>query len=414
MSSDRQGAQIDLSSVDLTDPSWFHDGPPHTLFARMRAEAPIRWNQFADGSGMWSLTRRADIAAVSKDFATFSTAEKGIFLKPDQVMPLEVLRNLLLFKDPPDHTKYRLILQTAFTPNTVTKLEAGIRARVTRVIDRVIEGGVCDFVSDIAVPIPLGVLCDLLGFPEEDIPRLLAWTDKLEEAIHSPETAAATDTFLAMAGFLNEQIALQTERGDQDSLVMRLRQADIDGDSLTDAEILLFFAVLVFAGNDTTRNTTATGMLALLEHPDQLEHLREDPSRVPAAVEELLRWTTVVNYFVRTATVDTVVAGQPIAAGDRLLLWYTSASRDGDAVADSDRLDIGREAPGHQAFGGGGRHFCLGAGLARLELRIIFEEVVGRMPDIELAGEPKRLHSSWATGLTSLPVRFTPAARQSG
>ena len=406
--------QVDLSTVDLMDPEWFLDGPPHALFARMRDETPIRWNEVPgyDAGGFWSLTRHADIAAVSRDYDTYSSHKAGIFLNPDQVNPLDVNRNLLLYKDPPEHTKYRKILQTAFTPHAVAKLEETVRARVARTIDAVIERGECDFVSDIAVPIPIGVLADLMGLPEEDIPRLYEWTEQIEAAQRSTESAAATPTLMEMAGYLHEQIARQAEEGREDSLVMRLRAAEVDGDKLDDAEILVFFALLVFAGNDTTRNTTSSGLLALLEHRDQLDLLRDDPARIEGAVEEILRWTSVVNYFARTAKEDTEIRGQKIAEGEKVVLWYCSGWRDEDVCEHPDTFDVTRTDIKHMAFGGGGRHFCLGAGLARLELRVIFEEILRRMPDIARAGDVERVRSSWANSLTSLPVRFSPGVQE--
>jgi cholest-4-en-3-one 26-monooxygenase len=396
--------EAELAQVDLMNPGWFADGPPHELFARMRAEAPVRWNATNQG-GFWSLTRHAEISQVSRDPATFSSYRAGIFLHPDQVTPLDMNRSLLLYMDPPQHTKYRQILQSAFVPNTVRRLESEIRARVSRVIDAAVEGGTFDAVHDVAVPIPLGVLAALMGLPEADIPRLYEWTEKIEAAQRAPQPAAALDVFVEMAGYLHEQIARQIEEGTDDSLVIRLRSAQVDGQRLDDTEILVFFGLLVFAGNDTTRNTTANGILALLEHPDQLARLREDPALIPDAVEEILRFTSVVNYFARTATRDTELAGQPIAEGDKVVMWYCSASRDEAVFADPQRFDIGRNAREHCAFGGGGRHFCLGAGLARLELRVILEELLARAPALERAGAVSRLPSAWANGLTALPVR---------
>jgi cytochrome P450 len=403
---------IDLTTVDLTDPAWFADGPPHALFARMRRERPVHWNVRPTGEGFWSLTRAADVAAVSRDPENFSSFANGVFVNVDQVMALEILRGQLLYKDPPEHTAYRLILQKAFTPNTVRHLADNVRARVTRTVDGFIEEGRCDLVGDLAVPVPLGVLTDLMGLPEAHVPRLYEWTERLEAAQRSPEPLQGGEVNAEMGAYLFEQILEQTGRGETDSLVMRLRNAEVEGQRLGDGEILSFFGLLVFAGNDTTRNTTATGLLALLQHADQLQLLRDNPELIPNAVEELLRYTTVVNYFVRTAKHDIDLSGTPVAAGDRLILWYSSASRDDAIITDPQRLDVTRGAPDHQAFGGGGRHFCLGAGLARLELRIILEEVTRRMADLTLAGPVPRVPSSWANGLTSLPVSFTPGPRE--
>jgi cytochrome P450 len=412
MASTQTRDRVELAEVDLMDEKWFADGPPHELFARMRAEAPVRWNLLPDGTGFWSLTRHADIAAVSRDYSTFSSWKEGIFLHPDQVVPLELTRNLLLYKDPPEHTKYRAILQNAFTPHTVAKLEGDVRKRVSRVMDAVIEAGECDFAADIAVPLPLGVLAELMGCPDEDIPRLSAWTEQIEAAQRSPEPNAASAVFVEMAGYLHGQIAKQAAEGDEDSLLVRLRRAEVDGHKLDDSEILVFFGLLVFAGNDTTRNTAANGMLTLLDHPDQLAELVADPSLIPGAVEEILRWTSVVQWFARTALKDTEIQGQAIAEGERVVLWYASASRDEDVFDEPQRFDIHRAKPDHKAFGGGGRHFCLGAGLARLELRVLFEELVRRMPDLQPAGDVQRLPSNWANMLTSIPVRFTAGPRE--
>jgi cytochrome P450 len=287
----------------------------------------------------------------------------------------------------------------------VRKLETEVRARVSHVIDAAVAGDTFDAVQDVAIPIPLGVLAALMGLPDADIPRLYEWTEKIEAAQRAPEPAAALDVFVEMAGYLHEQVARQIEEGTEDSLVIRLRNAEVDGQRLDDTEILVFFGLLVFAGNDTTRNTTANGILTLLEHPQQLARLREDPALIPEAVEEILRFTSVVNYFARTATRDTELAGQPIAEGDKVVMWYCSASRDEAVFADPQRFDIARNAREHCAFGGGGRHFCLGAGLARLELRVILEELLTRAPALERAGAVSRVPSAWANGLTALPVR---------
>lgn len=407
--------KVDLETVNLMDEDWFRDGPPHALFARMRAEAPIRWNEVPGykNRGFWSVTRHADVSAISRDTDTFSSYEGGIFIEPDQVIPLDLTRNLLLYKDPPDHTKYRKILQTAFVPHTVAKLEGDVRARVNRVIDEVIERGSCDVVEDIAIPITLGVLTWYMGLPEEDLPQIRKWSDDIEEGQRSPQPAAAAPAFVEMAGYLHQQIARLTAEGDSESLVMRLRAAEVDGHQLDDAEILVFFGLLLFAGNDTTRNTMSTGILTLMQHPDQLAAMRDDPSLIPDAIEEILRYTSVVQWFNRTATRDTELGGQKIAQGERVVMWYGSASRDEEIYDDPQAFDIRRPEQNHKAFGGGGRHFCLGSGLARLELRVGFEEILRRMPDIAQDGDVVRVRSNWTHALAHLPVKFTPGARES-
>ncbi len=404
---------LDLAEVDLFDLRWHRDGPPHELFARMRREAPVRWNPLPDGSGCWTVMRHADVASVSRDYETFSSHEGGVFLHPDQVLPLDVTRNLLLYMDPPTHTKYRAILQNVFTPHAVRALEEPIRARVTRTIDAFIERGSADVATDVAVPIPLGVLTDLLGIPDSDHERFLRWTSGVEAATRSPEPAAAVEPFTQLAGYLGEQIERQSAEGRTDTVLARLRDAQIDGRPITDVEILVFFGLITFAGHDTTRNTTTNGMLALLEHPDALAQLKADPSLIVGAVEELLRWTSVVQWFNRTAMRDAELDGQRIRKGDRVVLWYTSASRDEAVFDEPDRFDIHRFKPDHDAFGGGGRHFCLGAGLARLDLAIIFEELIGRLEKVRLAGPVQRVPNTWSNVIESLPVTFVPGLADS-
>jgi len=407
----RDVATADLDAVDLMDPAWWRDGPPHELFARMRAETPVRWNPSPDGGGFWSLTRHAEVSEASRDFERFSSWRAGVFLHPDQVLPLDVTRNLLLYKDPPEHTKYRRILQRAMTPHAVAQLDGVIRGEARAVVDAVVERGACDAVADLAVPLPLRILAQLIGVPAGDVPRLYAWTQGFEDAARSPEPAQATATLMEMGGYLAEQIERQVAEGDEDSLVMQLRRAEVDGVRLDDTEILVFFGLLVFGGNDTTRNTTSSGLLALLEHPDQLALLRERPELLETAVEEVLRWTSVVNWFARTANHGAEVGGVPIPEGEKVVMWYSSASRDEEVFPDPQRFDVTRGSSEHKAFGGGGRHFCLGAGLARAELRAILGEVVSRLDGLELDGEVERVQHSWTNSLTRLPVRFRPGAR---
>ena len=402
---------VQIPDIDLLDDSFHLDGPPHELFEQLRTSTPVQ-QVLAGEQRYWCLTRDAEISAVSKEPATYSSYRAGIYLKPDQVAPLELLRNGLIFMDPPDHSKYRRILSSVFTPNAVKRMEGVVRARVGRTIDQIIEAGRCDFVTDVAVPIPLGVLAELMGIPDEDIPRLLAWTDGIERAQQSPEPCGGVHVYGEMVEYLHGRIQRLRELGD-DNLVQQMYDAQVDGESLTEDQVLAFFALLVFAGNDTTRNTAATGMLALLRHPDQWALLCARPERIPNAVEEILRWTSVVKYFARTATTDVELAGQRIAEGDKVVMWFGSASRDDSLNADPERFDVTRDDPRHRAFGAGGPHFCLGHALARLELRVIFEELARRMPDLRLDGEPTYLRSSWVHGLTSMPVRFTPAGQSS-
>lgn len=383
----------------------FATGPPHDVLAQMRSEAPVKWCPHEHG-GAWVVTRHADIATMSRDPATFSSYRGGLLLNPDQGLPLDVMRNFFIYKDPPEQTKYRIIFQSVFTPRAVAKLEPEVRRVVKRTL-AAIEGGTCDFFADVAGPITVALSAEILiGVKPEDLARFTEWTVQIEHAILGHEVDDATATFVEMSAFLHELITEQAERGDRDTLVMRLRNARVDGESLTDEEILVIFGMLAAVAIDTTRNTAVMGMLGLLEHPEELARLRQNPELMPGAVEEVLRWSTVINYFCRTATRDTEVGGQTVSEGDRLCMFYASASRDEAVFEDAQRFDITRSnASDHNAFGGGGRHFCLGAGLARLVLRIMYEEFLAEYSHVELAGEPTHLRSVFVNGVTSLPLR---------
>jgi linalool 8-monooxygenase len=398
---------INLQNVDLLDPELYADGPPHEVFARMRAEAPVHWSDLPDGDGFWSITKAEDIAAISKDSATFSSNRNGVFISEELPLPVDVVRAVLLGKDPPEHTKYRMIVQKVLTPRMVNQLEDNIRARVIRLLDAVCEKGECDVVADISVELPLQTIAELLGVPQEDRMQLFEWTNQIEEATQGK--ADGMQAFGEIAGYL---VGLITKRREQpaDDLITALINAEVDGEQLNDLEMTAFFAILMFAGNDTTRNTSSGGVLALIENPDQYAKLRQDPTLIPNAVEEILRWVTPVMWFRRTPTTDVEIRGVPIKEGAKVVIWYASGSRDEAVVEDPMRFDVTRPKVDHQAFGGGGRHFCIGSALARLQLRILFEELTQRVPGMELAGPVQRAHSNWVNGLTSLPVKLTPKA----
>ena len=309
-----------------------------SCWRRLRDESPVVWNEAA--GGFWAVTRHADIAAASRDTDTFSSHADGIFPNRDQVVPLDLARNLLLFKDPPEHTKYRRILQTAFVPKTVAALEDRVRDAGHAGDRRVHRGRPLRLRRRRRRPGAARHARRADGDRRRRRPDGSAsWVDAIEEAQRDAEGGTALPTFVEMAGFLQEQIARQIESGEE-SLVTRLREAEVDGERLTDDEILVFFGLLVFAGNDTTRNTTAQGMHALLSDREQWDALCADPGLIENAVEEILRFTSVVNWFCRTATTDTEVAGQPVAKGEKVMLWYTSGSRDESVCPHADRLDV--------------------------------------------------------------------------
>jgi cytochrome P450 len=402
---------VDLSTVDLMDEDLFEQGPPHGLLARMRAEAPVRWNPISDDDGFWSLTKAADISAASKDPVTFSSERQGVFVREGMPMPLDVLNQVILGMDPPRHTKFRGIVQKAFTPRIVALQEEQIRGRISSLVDAVCEDGECDLVSALSVELPLQVIAEMLGVPQEDRQKLFDWTLEIEKAVSDP-TVSGPEA-LGQIGLYLAGIVADRRDKPADDLVTALISAEVDGERLTDFEIAAMFALLMFAGNDTTRNTISGGALALIEHPDERQALIDDPSLLDCAIEEILRWVTPVMWFRRTATTDTEIRGVPVKEGDKVVLWYISGSRDEDLVADPMRFDVTRDLH-HQAFGGGGRHFCLGAPLARLELKLVFPELLRRLPEMELAGPVGRTRSNWVNGFTSMPVRFTPTARARG
>jgi cytochrome P450 len=409
-----QTGPTDLSSLDLTDLNLFADGPPHALFARMRAECPVHWNKAVDGPGFWSLTRGRDIERVSADPHTFSPARGGIFFRPDTLIPLDVgRRDFMLWKDPPEHSKYRNVISKFCLPRTLILVDEVIDEIVTSTLNTVIERGECDVVADIAVPIPLKVIARLLGAPDEDLEQLHDWTRDIEQGI--THDINMTRSIEDMGIYCAKLVGNQVIRG-VDTLANTLAQPDANGERLSETEIAAYFTMLLFVGNNHPRNAISSAVLALLEHPEQLELLRAQPSRLrttrsglaPVALEELLRWSTPVNYLARTATKDTTVAEVEVKAGQRVVMWYASASRDPDSFPGADRLDVTRSkcTPPHYAFGGGGEYFCQGASLTYRMLSVTLREVLRRLRGITLAGAATHERSTFVNALTALPVEF--------
>jgi cytochrome P450 len=414
MTSTPNFADVDLSKVDLTDLSYFEDGPPYGLFARMRSEASPHWNALTgDEPGFWSFTKAADIGAISRNPATFSSARGGVFATSQGAVPPEALGEVILGMDPPRHTKQRNVVQAVFTPKLIRQKEADVRATVMALIDDVIEKGECDFVDDIAVELPLIVIADMLGVPQDDRRRLFEWTNTLSRAAATADPQLGMGALLEIGGYMNGITAARKANPGED-IVSRLISAEVDGESLSETEVTFFFALLMFAGNDTTRNTASGGMRALIENDSERQKLINNPDGIPSAVEEMLRWVTPVIYFTRVAQADTEVGGHPIREGERVAMWYSAGSRDPATIDDPDRFDVSRQKPPHQAFGGGGAHFCLGNALARLELRVLFEELMRRVPDMQFAGPITRLTSNFSNELTSMPVTFTPGNCEGG
>jgi cytochrome P450 len=406
--------EVDLSQLDLGDPALWDPEPPYELFARLRREAPVHWSplrQHPDEGGFWSLTRAEDVHTTTRDFKTFSSERRGILLLDDIGIPLAVQNLQMISMDPPRHDRLKQIVGRAFTPKRIAEHEDHIRAIVKRVFDRVADSEEVDLVADVARPIPARVIGDMLGTPEEDDPKLVHWTN-VATAFEDPDIRAGWEDTMTEFGEIMEYVsAAKAARvaEPRDDLLTALIQAEVDGDRLDDTELAVFFILLMAAGNDSTRATYSATMLALMRDPEQRALLLEDASRIPNAVEEGLRCFPAFAFMGRAATRDVEMHGETIREGDRVLLWYISSNRDDDRFSDPERFDVTRaDADEHQAFGAGGRHFCLGAALARLELRVWIEETLRRFPDMQLAGEPKRVRALFLNQYFSIPVRLTP------
>jgi cholest-4-en-3-one 26-monooxygenase len=398
-----------LADVDLHDPDTFVRGVPHDAFRVMRKEAPIYFHKEPNGRGFWCVTKHDDVITVSKDPHTFSSKRGATNIQDYAEEDLSVMQMMMLNMDPPQHNQFRKLASTGFTPRMVARLEARIRESAKDIVDQIAKKGETDFVTSIAAELPLRAIADLLGVPQEDRHKLFDWSNRLI-GFDDPEfqtsledgKAAATELWMYATSLAEER---RDKKGED--LVSVLINAEIDGERLSEMEFSSFFLLLAVAGNETTRNLISGGMLALTENPAERARLTKDASLIPSAVEEMLRWVTPVMYFRRTATKDTVLRGQKIREGEKVVMYYSSANRDEDVFANSERFDVGRTPNDHLAFGAG-QHFCLGSNLARLEIRVMFEELMKRIPDFELAGPVRRLRSNFINGFKQIPIRYTP------
>jgi cytochrome P450 family 142 subfamily A polypeptide 1 len=386
--------------LNLLDGRWYADDP-HEVWSWMRREAPVYYDETAR---VWGISRYDDVLAIEKDPSTFSS-----HLAP---RPHGSHLPMMISMDDPEHHQRRSLVNRGFTPRRIAEMEGLVTTHSRRIVDRVCETGTCDFVWDVAAPLPLMMIAELLGFEPEVHDDLLHWSDDLIRATTidpTPEqTQAGAEAMLAFRALQLDVIA-DRRANPRDDLITKLCQAEIDGFSLDDESIVNETLLILIGGDETTRHVLSGGMLALLERPDQLALLSSDLDQLPVAVEELLRWVSPIKNMSRTATTDVELRGQQLHRGDQLILFYPSANRDEEVFADPDRLDLGRQPNPHLAFGFG-PHFCLGAALARLELRVMFREVLLRLPDLRLADSaalPVRA-SNFISGHESMPVRFTP------
>jgi cytochrome P450 len=386
-----------MIDLPLHDPA-FHAGDPFRAFSRLRAEDPIHWHPTP---GFWALTRHEDVLAVSRDPATFCSS-RGILLSDIErpIMP----RQSIIYIDPPEHAKYRKLVQPAFSPGRLRALETGITELVGQLIADIPSHSAIDFIDSFAAPLPLLVIADLLGVPGSDRARFKRWSDAIIEAGTQPSNENMAQSVELLDYFTGVIAERRVHPGGD--LISVLVQSEIDGERLEEFDLLMFCMTLLVAGNETTRNLLSHGAVALTRYPDQRAPLARDATLLPRAVEEMLRWGSPVASFMRVATRDTELHRIPIREGDRLLMLYAAANRD-QAVfgADAEEFRVLRESSGHVAFGFG-EHFCLGAHLARMEARIAFTELLKAFEKWELAGQPKPLPSLFMRGYLQLPMAF--------
>jgi cytochrome P450 len=396
---------------DLLDPATFAAGHPLALYRELRETSPVHRNPEPRGPGFWALTRYDDVYAVDHDFQNFSSSPT--IMIPDPAGEGEGMlgeAKMMLMMDPPQHTGFRKLIRAEFTKPAAAGKGLRLHDLARQIVDGVIEKGECDFVAEVAGEMPSYVIAELMGLPLDDGRELY----KLTEVIHSaPETlpeGAARDAVMKMFGYGMGVIAEKRARP-ADDLATRLLQAEVEGRRLTDPEFLLFFLLLIDAGGDTTRNLLSTGLLALQQNPAERAWLMADlPGRLPSAREELLRYASPVIYMRRTAARDTRVGDTAIAAGDKVVMYFGAANRDPAKFDNPDALDLARTPNEHIAFGGG-PHVCLGQHLARIEIDAILGEVLTRMDDLEIVGEPEWLASTFISGPKSMKVRFKPGTR---
>ena len=420
---------LEQTSVDINlgDDTIFERGESHAAFKRLRREAPIHWNPGNEMvKGWWNVTKFEDVLDISRRTDVFSSEDGITAFAPVNAEDAAAAANgngkMLITMDPPNHVRVRRLINKGFTPRAVGAMEGEIRRITNEVLDSIARKGSCDFVLEVASQLPLAIICGMMGLEKNDWPLMFELTNKVlgqsdpeyqtdvpEEQRGTPEAARMTGNMgiMQMFGFFAQLLQQRRANPGGHDLVSILIESEVDGEKLTDEDILWFSFLLILAGNETTRNAISGGMLTLNDHPDQRARLQADMSLLPVAVEEILRYVSPVTHMARVALADTTVRGQKVAKGERVVMWYPSVNRDEDVFPDADRFDIARTPNDHLAFGIG-EHFCLGAGFARLELKVMFEELFRRFPDIHVSGPVERLRSNFIGGIKHLPVSFTP------
>jgi len=407
--------------LDLADPDLFvaHGGPPHEYLRVLRREAPVHWSPVPAvqktishvTQGFWVLSKHADVIHVSRNPKLFSSAERGPYVWEMNDEDLAGQRMTMLVMDPPQHVKYRRLVQRGFTPRMVEKLEPTIRSHARAAVDAIAEKGECEFVEHLACELPLTLICELVGIPLEMRKQIFEWSNQMIGADDADMRAVDPKTTAMQMWLYCNQLVAQKKAKPDDTLLSALANGSVEGEALTELELNNFFVLLCVAGNETTRNATSQFMRLMFEHPEQWKLLTSDVDRyLEGAIEEALRFSPPVMMFRRTAMADTEIRGQRIAKGDKLYLSYPSANRDEEVFGESAmRFDITRKDNDHIAFGIG-EHYCLGANLARMQLRSILREIATRLPDMRPIGRPEFQRSNFIAGIKRMPVKYTPEA----
>lgn len=395
-------------AINLIDPEYFAaHGHPWDQYEWLRANAPVFWHDEPDGPGFWAITKYDDIRAISRTPKTFSSYETGVMLPDPDPMGLYAQRLMMLNMDPPQHDRFKLLVSRGFTPKNAPLLRPRIEELAREILDAAMQKGSGDFVSEIAGRLPSGLIAELMGMPREDGERLYNLTEIMhtnDDAVAPPEVKMAAIGEMLMYG---QSVADKKRTAPGDDLATILVNAEVDGDRLTDEEFQWFFLLLVNAGGDTTRNLLAAGLQLLFDHPDQRAKLMSNvDGHLATAIEEMLRFSSPVSHFKRTVMEDTTIRGQHIKAGERVVMFYGSANRDEDVFVNPNTFDITRDPNPHVAFGAGGPHLCLGMHVARVELAVMFRELLSRMPLVQSDGAIERMHSSFIAGIHSMPVKY--------
>ena len=407
----------DLADLDVSNLDLWRDGPPHGTFKRLRSEDPLHWSELGDfewESGFWSVVRFDDIATVGRDHETFSSDRSIILVDklesdPDKPDPMDVSANMMITQDPPRNDRLKALVSRGFTPKRSLEHTERIREIISMVWDKALErhpDGRLDLVQDVGIYVPAMVIGDMLGAPREDAEQLVDWTNRttaFEDPRLVPDLGDVWKALEEFIPYVNEMID-EREANPTGDLTTAFIEAEVDGERLSHEEVLMFFFLLMVAGNDSTRAVFTSGMKSLIDDPEQMELVRSGAVSLEQVVEEFVRFHPAFAYMRRTATRDTELAGKQVKAGDKLALWYVSGNRDESVFDDPDRFDVRRKPNPHQGFGGGGRHFCLGAGLARLELKLWIEETLRRFDEISLDGETERVSSTFLNQYRSIPV----------